>query len=236
VFLAASVAIGSLKKELPMLLSTVSISSDPTGDLTDSLSKDAVFSQINKIWRRHRKQGLEDRHRTGVLLNEKFGAPGSRQAYGKKMLKAYSANLGISVSELSRMRGFATRFVSVQDMKTQHPDVKTWTQAKKLLVSTTKDETQTAEPPKGNDEPKPAETKNVSHALQAIQAVRQCISEVQLAPNGDDRTALDQAVKGMLADIEKFLGVRYAPENLFPAVMYSSLDDGIRHAQVVLAS
>jgi hypothetical protein len=219
-----------------MVASILSVSSDLKGDLTDTLAKDAVFSQINKIWNRLRKQGLEDRHRTGVLLNEKFGAPGSRQAYGKKMLKAYSASLGISVSELSRMRGFATRFVSVQDMKTQHPDVKTWTQAKKLLVSTTKDETQTAEPTKGNDQPKPAETKNVSRAIQAIQAVRQCISEVQLAPNGDDRTALDQAVKGMLADIEKFLGVRYLPENPFPAVIYSPLDDGIRHAPVALAS
>jgi hypothetical protein len=219
-----------------MLSTTLSISSDPKGDLTDTLANDSVFTQINKIWERHRKQGLEDRHRTGVLLNEKFGAPGSRQAYGQKMLKAYSAHLGISVSELSRMRAFAKRFVSIQDMKTQNPNVKTWTQVKELLVSTTKDETQTAESPKGNAQTKLPEIKTVGHAIQAIQAVRQCISEVQLAPGGDERTALDEAVKGMLADVEKILGVRYVLENRFPAGIYLPLDDSIPHAQVALAS
>jgi hypothetical protein len=219
-----------------MVTLNASVASDLKGHLTVTLANDAVFTQINKIWKRHCKQGLEDRHRTGVLLNEKFGAPGSRQAYGKKMLKAYSANLSISVSELSRMRGFAARFMSVQDMKTQHPDVKTWTQAKKLLVSTAKDETQTVESPEGDEQSKPTEKQPVSRVIRAIQAVQQCITEVQLAPIGDDRTALGEAVKGMLADVEKFLGVRYVPENLFPAVIYSPLDDGIRHAPVAMAS
>jgi len=207
-----------------------SVSSDPKGDLTVTLANDAVLNQINKIWERHRKQGLEDRHRTGVLLNEKFGASNVRQAYGKKMLKAYSAHLGISVSELSRMRGFAKRFVSVEDMKKQYPNVKTWTQTKKLLVSTRKSETQKSEPPEGNDQKKPIGTQPVSQVIRAIQAVRQCISEVHPVPDGDERTALDEAVKGMLADIENLLGVRYIPENPFQVVMSSPPQDVIQHA------
>jgi len=34
----------------------------------------------------------------------------------------------------------------------------------------------------------------------------------------------------MLADIEKILGVRYAPENPFQAVTFSPLQDVIQHA------
>jgi hypothetical protein len=215
-----------------MVALNMPVSSDPNSDLAN----DSVFTQIQKIWERHRKQGLEDRHRTGVLLIKKFGKPGSRQKHGQKILKDYAASLEIAVSELSRMRAFASRFTSLEDMKTQHPNVTTWTQVKNLLVSTRKTETQAAETSTGNGETVPAGTKPVSQALRAIQAVRQCISKVQLAPGGDERAALDEAVKAMLADIEKFLGVRYILENPFPAVIYSPLDDAIRHAPVALAS
>jgi hypothetical protein len=201
-----------------------SVSSDLKGDLTVSLRTDSVFAQINKIWERHRKQGLEDRHRTGVLLNEKFGPVNVRQRHGKKVLKDYSAGLGIAVSELSRMRGFAARFVSVADMKTQHPDVKTWTQVKELLASPKKSETRRAPTQMGVDQKKPNGSEPVGHVIRAIQAVRQCMSQVQLAPEGDERAALDDAVKGMLADFEKTLGVRYVLEIPFPAVKFLPQD------------
>lgn len=211
-------------------------SSDSKGDLTVALANDSVFTRINKIWESHRKQGLEDRHRTGVLLNEKFGRPNVRQPYGAKLLKAYSARLGIAVSELSRMRGFAKRFVSVEDMKTQHPDVKTWTQVKELLASSRKNETRQAEPPKGDDQKEPNGSRPVSHAIRAIRAVRQCISQVRLAPGGDERAALGEAVKEMLADIEKALGVRYVPENSFQAAMFLPPQDVIQHASVTVVA
>jgi len=218
-----------------MVALDTSVSSDPKGDLTDTLAKDSVFSQINKIWERHRKQGLEDRHRTGVLLNEKFSAKNVRQAYGKKVLKAYSARLGIAVSELSRMRGFAKQFVSVEDMKTQHPNVKTWTQVKELLASLNKSETTKAPGSQGVDQKKPIGSEPVSHVIRAIQAVRQCMSQVQLAPAGDERAALDNAVKGMLTDIEKALGVRYVPEIPFPAMKFVPQDVN-QHASITVVA
>lgn len=209
-----------------MVASTVSISSDPKGDLTLTLANDRVFAQINTIWERHRKQGLEDRHRTGVLLNEKFGKPNvRRQAYGKKLFKAYSESLGIAVSELSRMRGFARRFKSVEDLKAQHPDVKTWSQVKELLVSLRKGETQKAQPPKDNDQKKSCGSQPMHRVLRAIQAVRKCISEVPPALYGDERAALHDAVKELFADIEKTLGVRFTPEAPSPAMNYSPLQD-----------
>jgi len=219
-----------------MTSSTQSVSSDLKGDLTDTIANDAVFAQINKIWNRHHKQGLEDRHRTGVLLNEKFGASNVRQTYGKKMLKAYAARLDIAVSELSRMRGFARQFVSVQDMKTQHPNVKTWTQVKELLASLRKTETQKAETPTGNDQKKPQGSQPVSRVIRAIQAVRQCMSQVHLVPEGDERTALSEAVTEMLADIGKTLGVRYAPENAFPVMMFAPSLDVIQHVPLTVVA
>jgi hypothetical protein len=107
--------------------------------------------------------------------------------------------------------------------------VKTWTQAKKLLASTRKSETQKADSPKGNDQKEPSDGQPVSQVIRAIQAVRQCISQVQLATDGNERTALREAVQEMLADIEKALGVRYVPENPFPAVTFSP-QDVIQHA------
>jgi len=219
--------------------SSVSSHSNGNGDLTDTatLASDAILTQIQKIWDRHRQQGLEDRHRTGALLNKKFGASNvRRQAYGERVLKAYSAHLGISVSELSRMRRFATNFKSVEDMKAQHPDVKTWTQVKKLLVSTRKTETQQAETPNGIAQKKPAGNQPLSQVIQSIRAVRQCISQVQLAPQGDERTSLGEVVKEMLADIEKILGVRYVLENQLPPVMFSPLEDPIRHAPMAVVA
>jgi len=209
-----------------MVASTLSNSSDLKGDLTVTLANDSVFSQINKIWERHRKQGMEDRHRTGVLLNNKFGKPNvRRQAYGEKLLKAYSISLGIAVSELSRMRGFARRFKSIEDLNAQHPDVKTWTQVKELLASLRKSHMQTAQAPKDDDQKKSRGSQPMRHALQAIQAVRQCFSKVHLALDGDERTVLNEAVKEMLSDIEKTLGVRFTPQDTFPAMKYSPLPD-----------
>jgi hypothetical protein len=220
-----------------MVALTSSITSDQSSDTTATLANDSVFAQINKIWERHRKQGLEDRHRTGVLLNEKFGKPTvRRQAYGEEQLKAYAARLGIAVSELSRMRGFARRFESVKDLNAQYPDVKTWTQVKELLVSLRKSETQKTEPPKDNTQKESGGSQPMRRTLQAIRTVRQCISQVQFAPDGSDRTSLLDAVNEMIADIEKSLGVRLTSVDPFQAMVYPSFDGAAQLAPMTVGA
>jgi hypothetical protein len=191
-----------------------SISSDPAGDLAgNSLANDAVLFELTQLWESHRKQGLEDRHRTGVLLNKKFGDPTGRQTYGNKVFKQYSDCLAIEVSELSRMRWFAHRFTEIKDLNANYPDVKTWTQVRELLASLRRNKTENAESPKDSPNGKSGGTRPVDRVIRTVRAVQQCISEVHVVLDGDECTALREAVEGMLAEIGKRLGVRYTTVN-----------------------
>jgi hypothetical protein len=192
---------------------SVSVSSVPAGQLAgNSLADDAVLFELTQLWESHRKQGLEDRHRTGVLLNTKFGDPTGRQTYGDKVFKQYSDCLSIEISELSRMRWFAHRFTEIKDLRANFPDVKTWTQVRELLASLRTSKTNNAEP-KDNPDRKSGGTRVVDRVIRAMRTVQQCISEVHPALNGDECSALREAVEGMLTEIGNRLGVRYTIVN-----------------------
>lgn len=94
-------------------------------------------------WASHRRTDLDLSHLTGVQLNEQFGPPTSRQSRGDGVLKPGAERLAVSVSELSRMRAFAARFVSPDEF-VQKYKVKNWAEAKALLRT-----------PGGGDAPKP---------------------------------------------------------------------------------
>ena len=71
-------------------LSTIHVQSDVVG------SEDATLAKLSKLWRKHHNAGLEIRHLTGLLLNEQFGEPTSRQPYGTGKLANYAEKLGVA--------------------------------------------------------------------------------------------------------------------------------------------
>ena len=111
------------------------LSKDPKQDAT-TLTDEEFNSQLAKLaekWRSNRSADLRLRHRTGLLLNKRLGSPEKRQSRGEGVLEDASQQLGFSVSELSRMRGFAFHFSSVTVLNEEHPNVSTWSDVKALL-------------------------------------------------------------------------------------------------------
>jgi len=94
---------------------------------------DQVLAKLAKLWTSHRKADLEVRWKTGDLLNKRLGLPAGRQPYGQEVLTKASKRLGLSTSELSRMRKFAHHFAGPEDLKERYPKVDSWTKVKGLL-------------------------------------------------------------------------------------------------------
>jgi len=90
------------------------------------------LDRLAELWADHRRCDLSVRYKTGVLLNEKFGDPTTRQKRGDGVLTTAAKRSGQSVSELSRMRNFAHHFKSLDEFVQKH-GTKTWTEVKALL-------------------------------------------------------------------------------------------------------
>jgi len=97
-----------------------------------SANDNRYLAQLAELWKSHRRAGLKVRHRTGKLLNERFGPPTTRQARGAGLLNKAAKRLRIAVSELSRMRNFAHRFQSLDTFVQKH-GTKSWTEVKDML-------------------------------------------------------------------------------------------------------
>jgi len=88
---------------------------------------------LTERWRSLYRQGLDLKHQTGQFLNDKLGSPEQRQQRGKGVLKQVAKELGVAVSELSRMRAFAHAYKSVKDFNLAHAGVMTWSAVKKAI-------------------------------------------------------------------------------------------------------
>ncbi len=170
---------------------------------TDSNVDDALLQELTQMWEPHQRQGLEVRHRTGALLNAKFGDSGNRQKYGAATLKRYAATLGLAESELSRMRRFASTFGSVSDLQTQHPDVITWSQVKTVLAKPRDPGEVASKRPAAGITPKCT----ASSAIRAIRSLRKQVGGLELLPTDPAWKKLHKAVSDMIATASKCLGV-----------------------------
>jgi hypothetical protein len=117
------------------------------------------LTDLAKRWLSVGEKDLELRHETGVLLNEAFGSSTVRQAYGKGVLKEASGLLEISVSDISRMRRFARRFKTIEDLKRQHPEVGNWTAVKQLLARLSEEDKKAKAAANGTQASKPKKSK-----------------------------------------------------------------------------
>jgi hypothetical protein len=126
------------------------------------------------------------------------------------VLKTVAEELKVSVSDLSRMRRFAAQFSSIAALKSQHPEVSTWTDVKPLLVkpgSTTEKPASTGDT---NNTESQARKRSLRHLIQALEAAQKhAVGVGQLTPDSGDWTALKTKLHDLVACVEDSnLGVR----------------------------
>lgn len=93
-----------------------------------------LVTQLRELWKDFRKKDLFTRHKTGGLLNERWGDPDKPQEYGAGIIKKVCEAIGVDKSEVSRMRQFAKQFPTLDDLEKQYPMHTTWSAVKPLLV------------------------------------------------------------------------------------------------------
>jgi len=90
--------------------------------------------RCRRIWSAFFRRGVEVRYKMGVVLNEQYGDPDERQAYGKRVLNLAAKELRISRSELTRMKQFAAQFESFAAFREQERVCRTWSAVKAMLT------------------------------------------------------------------------------------------------------
>jgi hypothetical protein len=176
---------------------------------------DLRLQELKELWQTNRREALEVRHKSGLILNDQFGPPTMRQAHGPAVLKHYSACLGIAESELSRMRWFAHHFKSLADLNANHPEVSMWTQVKELLVSLRHRNDAGRHAKKAVVRKETARRpRSVSKAMKAIQATKRLVAGIELKPASADWKAVNGAVAEMLKAVGQSLGVHYVSESI----------------------
>jgi hypothetical protein len=127
-------------------------------DSTDHLLTDQDRKQIarlGKLLKSDAASDLKTRHLVGKVLNKRVGPPSERKSYGGAVVKLYGEGLGISPSDLNRIGWFAALFPNLSALRTQHPEIDTWTKFKTALPSLKPPKGGKAREP-GKDESRPA--------------------------------------------------------------------------------
>jgi len=94
---------------------------------------DLRFGPVAEEWRTQDGMDLTIRHKTGKLLNEFMGPPTTRTKRGEGVAAKAAGRLGITKSEISRVRWFAHFFGSVEDLKGKYSGAASWTTVKVLI-------------------------------------------------------------------------------------------------------
>jgi len=154
------------------------------------------LGDIVKQWKNYHDVGLEIRHETGKLFNDHFGPPTKRLSRGAEILKEAAVQLQIAESEISRMRGFAHHFESVEDLKRNHPKVQTWTAVKELLPKLgSKDPKQKKEPSDSaanRTKPTRGNSEQVGQVKQVLTQLSSTVRKVKRDLNATEKRVLER--------------------------------------------
>jgi hypothetical protein len=166
----------------------------------------ALLNGLLKLWKRHNQHDIQLRLVTGLRINRHIGPPTARQSYRQRTINRLANRLGVSRSDVSRMRWFAFHFGSIEKLKRAHPGVQNWSQVKVLL-------TRLRHPKAGNGTKKPRRSKsasgNVRRFVSALATVRDQLNRLHVNPGSHEWHQACRAADRIVSAIGKYLGVHY---------------------------
>lgn len=158
-----------------------------------------TIRQLVDFWKPHHQKGLTVRHETGRMLNALIGPPSVRQDYGARVLERVSEQIGVSRSELSRMRKFAEVIPDLEAFHCGHAEYDTWTKVKAYLGTTNEkgqpviNKAKRASPGKG--------------VYRSIRSLTKKVKAVGANPTADDRKRVTTALKELAQAVRGAFGV-----------------------------
>jgi DNA repair exonuclease SbcCD ATPase subunit len=211
-----------------MAMKSVSLSTK-TPVASKKLSPEEFNTRLDQLAERCRSVGWKDlelRHEIGVLLIEAYGSPDVRQAYAEGVLKEASERLGMAKSDVSRMRRFAKRFKSLEDLKSQHPDKVNWTAVKKLLAELSAKDKEAKAAANGTQAPKSTKRKaSPAKGLgKSLETLSNKLREAQKNLTELEKEDLIGKVQELVRSVSDCLGVKVSL-NLDNAVASPPLDE-----------
>jgi len=162
------------------------------------------LTHLGKRWKSHHEHDLDLRYQTGTSLNGIFGDPTQRQQRGKETIMQAAKELGLDVADISRLRRFAHRFESIEDLKRQHPEVTTWTAVRDLLRQPTQVGL-AAEDPASRRTAEP-----VRKVVRALATFRSALRGIDTTSIGEVRPQLLEMFQELAEEVSHRLGIRLA--------------------------
>jgi hypothetical protein len=96
---------------------------------------ETICRQLQPLWNKYNREGLEVRYTSGQILNQELGTPDKRQKKGAAVINQVAKTMKLPVSDISRMRSFASHFESFEAFQAAHADCTTWGEVRRLLPS-----------------------------------------------------------------------------------------------------
>jgi len=173
-----------------------------TADSSAAPSEEQLTDAIRKLvelWAPHHREGLTVRYETGCTLNQLIGPPSVRQDYGANVLERVSEQIGVSRSELSRMRKFAEAIPDLEAFHRDHSECTTWTKVKTHLATI-----DAKGQPVSREAKATLPTKGV---CRSINALKKKVKEVESNLTTKDRKRVITALKDLAQAMRDALGI-----------------------------
>ncbi len=162
-----------------------------------------TLRQLDRLWKTYRQEGLILRHETGRKLVDLIGPPSNRQAYGAEILKQVCKQIGVSRSEVSRMRKFANAYPDLKQFQHDHSECTTWTKVKSHLA--TIDDSGRPVPEKENEAEKAASPVNGVCSL--IKSLTKKVQGFEANSTPEDRKHVIDAFETLAQAVRDTFGV-----------------------------
>ncbi len=160
----------------------------------------ALAEQIKEKWKDFDEKTLPLRHETALLIHQHQKARQNAPNRERALLSLIAAEIGTSLSELSRMRAFAVRFPTYEEFTKTHPDIRTWSAVKELLARLSRGERKGGS---AKAREKKITPKQVEAVVSELTSIKEFIADSKDQLNIKQAVAVEQITEAILDEIEE---------------------------------